>query len=99
MVRWSIIRCIFCLVVLQEDYINYDETFSHMAKMTTMWTLITVVANRGWSLFQIDVKNAFLLSALAEEVYMQQLTRHHFSPQLVCHLHRAIYRLKQVSCS
>ena len=59
--------------------------------------MISLAANFGWSLFQLDVKNAFLNGDLKEEVYMEQPPG--FVPQgesgKVCRLHEAIYGLKQ----
>ncbi len=40
--------------------IDYEETYSQVAKMTTVRAIITMVTAKGWSLHQMDVKNAFL---------------------------------------
>ena len=59
--------------------------------------MISLAANLGWPLFQLNVKNAFLNGDLKEEVYIEQSPG--FVAQAesgkVCRLHKAIYGLKQ----
>ena len=50
----------------QKFGVDYKETFSHVAKMTTVRVLLSVAINNGWSLSQMDVKNAFLHNKLKE---------------------------------
>ena len=52
--------------------VDYENTFSHMAKISSIRVLISFVANLDWPIFQFDVKNVFLHGDLAEEVYMEQ---------------------------
>jgi hypothetical protein len=40
--------------------IDYEETYSLVAKMTTVRVIIVMATTKGWSLHQMDVKNAFL---------------------------------------
>ena len=48
--------------------IDFEETFSCVAKMTTVRAMIPMAASKGWELQQMDVKNAFLNGDLQEEV-------------------------------
>jgi hypothetical protein len=40
--------------------IDYEETFSPIAKMIIVRTIITMAAAKRWSLHQMDVNNVFL---------------------------------------
>src|SRR5436190_202810 len=51
--------------------INYDETFTLVAKMSMVRMLVSCAANFGWPLHQLDAKNAFLHRDLQKEVYME----------------------------
>jgi hypothetical protein len=77
--------------------IDYEETYSPVAKMTTVRAIIAMAAVKGWSLHQMDVKNVFLHGDLQEEVYMEQPPGYvdETHPNLVCRLKKALYDLKQ----
>ena len=77
--------------------VDYKETFAPVAKMNSIRVLLSVVVNKGWSIYQMDVKNAFLHRDLEEEVYMKLPPAHSQSgnSQVVCKLNKVIYGLKQ----
>lgn len=39
--------------------VDYEETFSPVAKINTVRVLFSIVANKDWPLHQFDVTNAF----------------------------------------
>ena len=55
----------------QEYDIDYKKTFPPIASLTSVQSLIAIVAIKQCKMFQMDIKNAFLNGDLSEEVYMQ----------------------------
>ena len=75
--------------------IDYDETFSPVAKIPSVRIVISLAARSKWTLHQLDVKNAFLHGDLQEEVYMEQPPGFVAQGEKVCRLRKALYGLKQ----
>ena len=76
---------------------DYDETFSHVARMAIVRMLIAVVTQHKWEIHQLDVKSAFLNGELKKEVFVEQpkgfIDRHNEGK--VYKLYKALYGLKQ----
>ena len=77
--------------------IDYQETFSTVAKLKTVRVLLSLATNLDWPLHQLDVKNAFLHGNLEEEVYMDIPPGYTITlkAKIACRLQRAFYGLKQ----
>ena len=65
--------------------------------MTTICTVLAVVAHKQWPIYQMDVKSACLNGDLKEEVYVSQPPGFEVphSMNKVCKLKKASYGLKQ----
>jgi hypothetical protein len=79
--------------------LDYDETFSPVARFESLRLILALAALEDWEIHQMDVKSAFLNGLLDEEIYMEQpegfVDPDH--PDKVCLLKKAIYGLKQAS--
>ena len=81
----------------QQPGLDYDETFSPVIKRSTIRFILTISLSQGWSVKQLDVSNVFLHGDLQEQVYLAQPPGFEDSshPDYVCHLHKALFGLKQ----
>jgi hypothetical protein len=64
-----------CLVAkgyVQQEGIDYEETFSPVARLETVRTFISIASQLKLTIYQMDVKYAFLNGYLKEEVYVEQ---------------------------
>nr|GEV06132.1 retrovirus-related Pol polyprotein from transposon TNT 1-94 [Tanacetum cinerariifolium] len=82
----------------QEECIDFEESFATVARMEAIRILLAYVAHKGFTVFQMDVKIAFLYGSLKKDMYMGQpegfIDVNH--PSHVYKLKKALYGLKQV---
>lgn len=81
----------------QRPGINYFETFSPVARYSTIRLVIALAVEHGMFMHQMDVSSAYLNSNLHDEVYMRQpegFVDEQF-PGRVLRLHKSLYGLKQ----
>ncbi|GKD69671.1 putative RNA-directed DNA polymerase [Tanacetum coccineum] len=85
----------------QTHGIDYEETFSPVAKIKSIRIMLAIVAFHDYEIWQMDVKTAFLNGKLTEDVFMAQPEGFENAkyPKRVCKLQKAIYGLKQASHS
>ena len=55
--------------------VDYSDTFSPTAKMSSVQIFISLATTYHWDLHQLNIKNVFLHGDLQEEVYMEQPLR------------------------
>nr|GEU49838.1 hypothetical protein [Tanacetum cinerariifolium] len=95
-----VIRNKSCLVVRgyrQEEGIDFKESFALVARMEAIRIFLAYVAHKSFSVFQMDMKTAFLHGSLKEDVYVCQpegfIDVDH--PSYVYKLKKVLYGLKQ----
>eukprot|EP00253_Pinus_taeda_P033042 PITA_33042 len=86
-----------CKGYSQFEGIDFQETFAPVARMEAIRMLLAFACSKGFKIYQMDVKLAFMNGELKEEVYMEQpegfdLTE---GKDLVCKLKKELYGLKQ----
>nr|GEW69675.1 retrovirus-related Pol polyprotein from transposon TNT 1-94 [Tanacetum cinerariifolium] len=81
----------------QEEGIDFEESFAPVARMEAIRIFLAYAAHKLFTVFQIDVKTAFLHGSLKEDVYVCQpegfIDADH--PSHVYKLKKALYGLKQ----
>ena len=83
----------------QKKGIDYFNTYSPVASITTIRTLLALASIYKLHIHQMDVKTAFLNGDLEEEIYMEQPEGFIVKGKenKVCRLVKSIYGLKQAS--
>lgn len=81
----------------QKEGEDYFDTYSHVARITTIRVLLSLAASYGLIIHQMDVKTAFLNGELEEEIYMDQPNGFVVKGEerKVCKLLKSLYGLKR----
>nr|GEU30120.1 hypothetical protein [Tanacetum cinerariifolium] len=81
----------------QKEGVDFEESFAPVARLEAVWLFIAYAAHKSFTVYQMDVKTAFLYGPLKEEVYVNQpdgfVDPYH--PDKVYRLKKALYGLKQ----
>ena len=85
----------------QQHGIDYTEVFAPVARWDTIRMIIALVARNSWSVYQLDVKSAFLHGELNEAVFVKQPQDYEKKGEeyKVYKLKKALYGLKQAPCA
>ncbi|GKC68418.1 retrovirus-related pol polyprotein from transposon TNT 1-94 [Tanacetum coccineum] len=82
----------------QEEGIDFEESFAPVARMEAIRIFLAYVAHKAFTVFQMDVKTAFLHGTLKEDVYVCQpegfIDADH--PSHVYKLKKALYGLSKL---
>nr|GEU61079.1 hypothetical protein [Tanacetum cinerariifolium] len=81
----------------QKEGVDFEESFAPVARLEAVMLFIAYVVHKSFTIYQMDVKTAFLYGPLKEEVYVNQpdgfVDPYH--PDKVYRLKKALYGLKQ----
>nr|GFB82493.1 retrovirus-related Pol polyprotein from transposon TNT 1-94 [Tanacetum cinerariifolium] len=81
----------------QKEGVDFEESFPPVAQLEAVWLFIAYAAYKSFTVYQMDVKTAFLYGPLKEEVYVNQPDGFvdPYLPDKVYRLKKALYGLKQ----
>nr|GEW66023.1 putative RNA-directed DNA polymerase [Tanacetum cinerariifolium] len=81
----------------QEYGVDYAEVFAPVARLETIRLVLALAAQKTWTVYQLDVKSAFLHGEIKEEVFVDQPPGYEVKGQQskVYRLKNALYGLKQ----
>nr|GEW28461.1 hypothetical protein [Tanacetum cinerariifolium] len=77
----------------QEEGIDFEESFAPVARMEAIRIFLAYVAHKGFTVYQMDVKTAFLHGSLKKDVYVCQ-PKGFIDADHPSH----VYKLKNVIC-
>jgi len=79
------------------EWIDFKVTFAFLARLEAIWMILAFTSLKDFKLFQMDLKSAFLIGFIEEEVYVEQppgfVDPTH--PKFVFKLEKVLYGLKQ----
>jgi hypothetical protein len=83
----------------QVEGLDFEETFTHVARLEVIRILLVFAASKGFKLYQMDMKNDFLNGVIQEKVFVRQITcfKNLKYPNRVYKLSKALYELKQAA--
>nr|GEZ19900.1 hypothetical protein [Tanacetum cinerariifolium] len=85
----------------QEEGIYFEESFASVARIEAIRIFLAYATHKSFTVFQMDMKTAFLNGTLKEDVYVCQpegfIDADH--PSHVFKLKKALYGLKQAPCA
>jgi hypothetical protein len=81
----------------QKEGKDFFDTYSHVARLTTILVLLSLAVSHGLLIHQMDVKTTFLNGELEKEIYMTQPDGFVVKGQedKMCMLQKSLYGLKQ----
>jgi hypothetical protein len=81
----------------QVEGLDFGEKFAPIARLKVIMILLGFAASKGFKLYQIDVKSAFLNGVIQEEAFVRQPKgfENPKYPNRVYKLSKALYGLKQ----
>jgi hypothetical protein len=79
--------------------LDFEEIFAPFARLEAIKILLAFAASKGYKLYQMDVKTAFLNGVIQEEVFVRQPPgfENRKYPNRVYKLSKSLYGLKQAS--
>jgi hypothetical protein len=85
------------MTLSQRARLDYSEAFSNVVELSTLRTVLAIVAKRNMYIHSADIESAFLNAELQEEIYMRQPRGVEDGTTRVMRLFKSIYGLRQAS--
>jgi len=87
--------CVVAQGFTQIEGLDYDETFTPVAKFPSFHTVLALATHLNLELHQMDVKAAYLNGKLKEEIFMEPPPGFDTPDDMVLCLIKAVYGTKQ----